>query len=121
MRSTIKRVGVLLATLMMITSCGGNDHPAAPVETSATPGLSQSETTDIATEAYAYAYPLVTMEYTRRGLTNVPESPGPDKESNWLPAPKNRFTLMLRLYWPNDKKPSILDGTWHIPPVKAVP
>src|ERR1700722_10339908 len=72
MRSTIKRVGVLLAALMRITSCGGNDHPAAPVETSATPGLSQSETTDIATEAYAYAYPLVTMEYTRRGLTNVP-------------------------------------------------
>jgi hypothetical protein len=49
------------------------------------------------------------------------ESPGPDKESNWLPAPKDRFSLMLRLYWPNDKKPSILDGTWHIPPVKAVP
>ncbi|MDT5321481.1 MAG: hypothetical protein QOD88_4003, partial [Mycobacterium sp.] len=43
------------------------------------------------------------------------------KESNWLPAPKDRFSLMLRLYWPNDKKPSILDGTWHIPPVKAVP
>ena len=71
MRSTIKRVGVLLATLMMITSCGGNDQPGAPVQTSATPGLSQSETTDIATEAYVYAYPLVTMEYTRRGLTNV--------------------------------------------------
>jgi hypothetical protein len=58
-RSTIKRVGVLLAALMMITSFGGNDHPAAPVETSATPGLSRM-------------------------------------------------------------KPSILDGTWHIPPVKAV-
>ncbi|MFZ0719003.1 DUF1214 domain-containing protein, partial [Mycobacterium sp.] len=49
------------------------------------------------------------------------DSPGPDKESNWLPAPKDRFNLMLRLYWPNEKKPSILDGTWHIPPVKAVP
>jgi hypothetical protein len=55
MRSTIKRVGVLLAALMMITSCGGNDHPAEPVKTSAPPGLSQSETADIATEAYAYA------------------------------------------------------------------
>jgi hypothetical protein len=72
MRSTIKRVGAILAASMMITSCGGNDHPAEPVKTSAPPGLSQSETTDIATEAYAYAYPLVTMEYTRRGLTNVP-------------------------------------------------
>ena len=49
------------------------------------------------------------------------DSPGPDKESNWLPAPKDRFTLMLRLYWPNTTKPSILDGTWHIPAVKEVP
>jgi hypothetical protein len=49
------------------------------------------------------------------------DSPGADKESNWLPAPKDRFNLMLRLYWPNDKKPSILNGTWHIPPVKPVP
>ncbi len=29
------------------------------------------------------------------------DSPGPDKEANWLPAPKDRFSLMLRLYWPN--------------------
>src|SRR6201996_3431493 len=72
MRSTIKRAGVLLATLMMITSCGGNDQPAAPSKTTEAPGLSQSEATDIATEAYAYAYPLVTMEYTRRSFTNVP-------------------------------------------------
>lgn len=47
------------------------------------------------------------------------ESPGPDKESNWLPAPKEEFILMMRLYWPNEKNPSIIDGTWKIPPVKA--
>ena len=46
------------------------------------------------------------------------ESPGKDKESNWLPAPKDEFILMLRLYWPKDKPPSILDGTWKIPQVK---
>jgi len=46
------------------------------------------------------------------------ESPGKDKESNWLPAPKDKFILMLRLYWPKEKSPSILDGTWQIPPVK---
>jgi hypothetical protein len=46
------------------------------------------------------------------------ESPGPDKEANWLPAPAGKFVLMLRLYWPNDKDPSILDGSWVIPPVK---
>ncbi len=43
--------------------------------------------------------------------------PGPDKQSNWLPAPKGKFNLMLRLYWPKETPPSILDGSWTIPPV----
>src|SRR5262249_46645725 len=43
------------------------------------------------------------------------ESPGKARESNWLPAPKGRFILMLRLYWPSEKAPSILDGTWKPP------
>ena len=47
------------------------------------------------------------------------DSPGPEKESNWLPAPKDQFILMMRLYWPKDKAPSILDGTWKIPTVKV--
>ena len=46
------------------------------------------------------------------------DSPGADKESNWLPAPAGKFILMLRLYWPNQTKPSILDGSWVIPPVQ---
>jgi hypothetical protein len=71
MRSTIARVGVILAAVMMITSCGGNEEPAGPPKTSEAPSLSESEASDIATEAYVYAYPLVTMEFTRRGLTNV--------------------------------------------------
>jgi hypothetical protein len=48
------------------------------------------------------------------------ESPGADKESNWLPAPKDKFVLMLRLYWPQEKSPSIINGTWKIPAVKTV-
>jgi hypothetical protein len=48
------------------------------------------------------------------------ESPGADKESNWLPAPAGKFILMLRLYWPDEDAPSILDGSWVIPPVKRV-
>jgi hypothetical protein len=48
------------------------------------------------------------------------DSPGPDKESNWLPAPSGKFLLMLRLYWPNEGDPSILDGSWIIPQVKRV-
>lgn len=45
------------------------------------------------------------------------ESPGPDREANWLPAPKGKFHLMLRLYWPNEDQPSILDGSWVVPAV----
>jgi hypothetical protein len=43
------------------------------------------------------------------------QSPGPDKQSNWLPAPKDEFNLFMRLYWP---KKEIIDGTWKMPPVK---
>jgi hypothetical protein len=48
------------------------------------------------------------------------ESPGKDKEANWLPAPKGEFVLMMRLYWPSPTPPSILDGTWKPPVVKPV-
>jgi hypothetical protein len=48
------------------------------------------------------------------------ESPGKEKESNWLPAPKGRFIPMFRLYWPSETPPSILDGSWNPPPVKLV-
>jgi len=48
------------------------------------------------------------------------ESPGKDKEANWLPAPEGQFILMLRLYWPTETPPSLLDGTWKIPEVKEV-
>jgi hypothetical protein len=46
------------------------------------------------------------------------ESPGSDKEANWLPAPKGKFVPMLRLYWPTDTAPSILDGSWKPPALK---
>ncbi len=45
-------------------------------------------------------------------------SPGKDREANWLPAPAGKFILMLRLYWPKEKPPSILDGSWKPPAVK---
>jgi hypothetical protein len=47
-------------------------------------------------------------------------NPGPDKESNWLPAPKGRFVLMLRLYWPTETPPSLFDGSWLPPQVIKV-
>ena len=49
------------------------------------------------------------------------ENPGKDKEPNWLPAPEAKFIPMLRLYWPKETPPSLLDGTWTIPGVKQAP
>ena len=46
------------------------------------------------------------------------QSPGTDKESNWLPAPEGPFWLVLRTYGPGQ---AILDKTWQVPPVKQVP
>ena len=48
------------------------------------------------------------------------DSPGEAKESNWLPAPKGDFIPMLRLYWPKEHAPSILDGSWKPPDIEAV-
>jgi hypothetical protein len=48
------------------------------------------------------------------------DSPGKDKEANWLPAPKAKFIPMLRLYWPKETPPTILDGSWVLPAVKQV-
>lgn len=45
------------------------------------------------------------------------DSPGKEKEPNWLPAPKGPFFMVLREYWP---KPEALDGSWKVPqPVRA--
>jgi hypothetical protein len=43
------------------------------------------------------------------------ESPGKDKEANWLPAPKGPFLMYLRLYWPKEEA---LNGKWTAPPLK---
>jgi hypothetical protein len=45
------------------------------------------------------------------------ESPGIDKESNWLPAPKGPFLMVMLLYWP---KPEALEGKWTAPPLEKV-
>ncbi|MFT3812169.1 MAG: DUF1254 domain-containing protein [Acidovorax sp.] len=46
------------------------------------------------------------------------DSPGADKESNWLPAPAGPFTMNLRLYYAANEA---LDGRWLAPPVKRLP
>jgi hypothetical protein len=45
------------------------------------------------------------------------DSPGKDKESNWLPASGGEFDITMRVYHP---KPAMLESTWSPPPVKRV-
>ncbi len=44
-------------------------------------------------------------------------NPGPDSESNWLPAPKGSFNLILRIYWPRQE---VVDGKWIPPGIRPV-
>ncbi|MFM2198121.1 MAG: hypothetical protein RLZZ505_1553 [Verrucomicrobiota bacterium] len=46
------------------------------------------------------------------------DSPGADKEANWLPAPDGPVYMVMRLYWPKTEAPSILppgEGSWNPP------
>src|SRR5439155_24575438 len=45
------------------------------------------------------------------------ESPGKDKESNWLPAPKGPFMMAMRLYRPKEEA---VEGKWTAPPAQQV-
>jgi len=51
------------------------------------------------------------------------DSPGAEKEANWLPAPNDTIYLVMRLYWPKTHPPSILppgEGTWKPPGIQRV-
>jgi hypothetical protein len=45
------------------------------------------------------------------------DSPGKEKESNWLPADAGSFNVIMRMYWPKDL---VLSGAWTPPPIKKV-
>ena len=45
------------------------------------------------------------------------DSPGPGKESNWLPTPQGRFRPIGRMYQPQK---AILDGTYVLPAIRKV-
>jgi len=51
------------------------------------------------------------------------DSPGKEKESNWLPAPNDLIYLVMRLYWPKTEEPSVLppgSGSWKPPALQQV-
>jgi hypothetical protein len=69
---------------------------------------------------YAISSHLGTLKYNPDGSLDIyiqNASPGPDNESNWLPAPSNGFHLILRMYWPQE---SALNGSWVPPAVQRV-
>ncbi len=43
------------------------------------------------------------------------EATDKDRQSNWLPAPKGPFYVVLRMYMPKEQ---VLDGTYKVPPIK---
>jgi len=45
------------------------------------------------------------------------ESPGTDKESNWLPAPAAPFSLVYRIYGPSQ---AAIRGEWKLPPLEPI-
>jgi hypothetical protein len=68
---------------------------------------------------YAIA-PWMPLKFNADGSLDLylqAESPGPEKESNWLPTPPGPFNLTLRNYFP---KEAAYDGSYKVPPVKKV-
>ena len=49
------------------------------------------------------------------------DSPGAEMEPNWLPCPEGGFNVTMRMYWPRDESPSIIDGSWKPPAVRRDP
>ncbi len=68
---------------------------------------------------YAIA-PWMPLKFNADGSLDIylqAESPGKDKEANWLPTPPGQFNLTIRNYWP---KEAALDGSYKNPPIKRV-
>lgn len=60
------------------------------------------------------------LKYNQDGSLDIylqKDSPGPDKESNWLPCPEGDFRPLLRMYQPRSEA---LDGSYVLPPVRRV-
>ncbi len=63
---------------------------------------------------------IIQLKYNDDGSLDIyiqNESPGQDKESNWLPAPNDRFSVTMRLYWPKEEA---LKDDWYPAPIKKL-
>ena len=67
-------LAILVAVTLSVVACGKKE-PAADAKkdekASTESAAKENEALDTAVEAYIYAYPLMTMEYTRRASVNV--------------------------------------------------
>jgi hypothetical protein len=99
---------VACRSLMFIASCQEAEQ--------AEQGISEEVAYIRGLESWVYGYPIVVMDVTRQVMTAA-DSPGKDKESNWLPTPPGAFNISLRNYWP---KEDAINGTYKNPPIKKV-
>ena len=70
----MKKLGILAVVVALALTACGEKKPAVDAtkeKVSAEMATKEKEALDAGIEAYIYAYPLVTMEYTRRALTNT--------------------------------------------------
>ncbi|MFA5331812.1 MAG: DUF1254 domain-containing protein [Methanoregula sp.] len=91
----ISAVVIFLAAVF--AGCTSHDTGNAASPATNTSSLTQEEAEQIGTDVYVYAYPLVTMEMTRKILTNVKV---PDATGR---APENQFSNRQSLPDPADK------------------
>jgi hypothetical protein len=65
--------------------------------------------------------PWMPLKFNEDGSLDIyiqAESPGADKESNWLPTPsKGLFNITTRIFWPDD---AALNGSWTVPGIRIV-